>query len=150
MNEIVSFYNNLYTSNNILEKEVDEYLNNINLPNILGESDKKLCDEELTIIEIENAILVIKNNRSPKSDGFSPEFYKHFMDDFKYLYYNRLKETFQYGQMPESMTIAIITLIFKKGDSQMLKNYRPLVSLLQNTGLLISQAHAKSYKKYCT
>ncbi len=75
MNEIVSFYNNLYTSNNIPEKEVDEYLNNINLPNILGESDKKLCDEELTITEIENAILVIKNNRSPGSDGFSTEFY---------------------------------------------------------------------------
>ncbi len=43
MNEIVSFYNNFYTSDNIPEKEVDEYLNNI-----LGESDKKLCDEELT------------------------------------------------------------------------------------------------------
>ncbi len=60
MNEIASFYKNLYISNNIPEKEVDEYLNNINLPNILGESDKKLCDEELTITEIENAILVIK------------------------------------------------------------------------------------------
>ncbi len=88
MNEIVSFYNNLYTSNNIPEKEVDEYLNNINLPNILGESVKKLCDEELTITEIKNAILAITNNRSPGSDGFSPEFYKHFMDD---LYYNMLK-----------------------------------------------------------
>ncbi len=32
MNEIVSFYNNLYTSDNIPEKEVDEYLNNIKLP----------------------------------------------------------------------------------------------------------------------
>ncbi len=62
----------MYTSNNIPEKEVDEHLNNINLPNILGESDKKLCDEELTITEIENAILVIKNNRPPGSDGFSP------------------------------------------------------------------------------
>ncbi len=126
MNEIVSFYNNLKTSNNITEKEVYEYLNNINLPNILGESDKKLSDEELTITEIENAILVIKNNRSPGSDGLSPEFYKHFMDEFKHLYYNMLKETFQYGQMPESKTIPIITLIFKKGESEMPKNYTPI------------------------
>ncbi len=57
-----------------------------------------------------------------------------------------LKETFQYCQMPEWMTIAIITLIFNKVDSEMLKNYRP-ISLTKCDYKILAYLLAKHMQK---
>ena len=77
-------------------------------------------------MEVKEAILNMRNNRSPGSDGLTPEFYKHFFDDIINPYLNMIEETAVHGELAESMKEAILALIFKKGDRHLLKNYRPI------------------------
>ena len=72
----------------------------------------------------------MKNNKSPGLDGLSAEFYKLFWNDIKdHFYESLLKSTsIESGMLPYTQRIAVIlvSLIFKKGETDKLKNYRPL------------------------
>ena len=126
LHEIVTFYKTLYSKDDISDDLVDNYFNSLGLCKHLNTYEKELCEKDITTEEIKEAISKIRNNRSPGPDGLSPEFYKLFQDDLSELYYNMLKETFRYGELPDSLKWAIITLIYKKGDKDRLKNYRPI------------------------
>ena len=71
----------------------------------------------------------IKPRKSPASDGLLSEFYTCFWNILCSDLVEALNESFQSGKFSESMRLAIISLIFKKGDRLLLKNWRP-ISLL--------------------
>ena len=73
----------------------------------------------------------MKNNKSPGSDGLPIEFYVTFWNDLKDIVVDVLNVSYGKGQMSISQRRAIITLMFKKGDPDLLKNWRP-VSLLNS------------------
>ena len=54
------------------------------------------------------------------------EVYKVILDILKQPFINMLNETFQNGILPDTMRRAVVTLIYKKGDLESLKNYRPI------------------------
>ena len=126
INEISNYYKKLYSPDDVQGEVIMNYLNSISDHRQLSNDEKILCDEEVTVNEIKQAVSKIRRNRSPGLDGLSPEFYKMFYDDLEELYIGMLRETYKYGEMPDSMKYAIITLIYKKGDNYMLKNYRPI------------------------
>ena len=126
LNDIKAFYKKLYSKDDIPSKDVDDYFRSITNCKELSKLEKELCDKDITTKEIKDAICKIRNNRSPGPDGLSPEFYKVFHDDLCELYFDMLKETFRYGELPDSLKWAIITLIYKKGEKDNLKNYRPI------------------------
>ena len=126
LDEIVKFYKKLYSSDDIPHKMVDEYFNCLENVPTLNEDERRLCDEAISECELKQAVLKIKNKRSPGLDGLTPEFYKYFYDDIKDLYMKMINETFVYGELPDTMREAILTLIYKKGDKDLLKNYRPI------------------------
>ena len=68
----------------------------------------------------------MSKNKSPGMDGLTNEFYKHFWDEIKSLIIDSFNEAFDEGELAESHKQIIMSLLFKKGDRQTLKNYRPL------------------------
>ena len=75
---------------------------------------------------LENVIKNLKTEKSPGSDGLTPEFYKCFWNDIKFIFMDMVIETQQKGELPYSMRKALLALLYKKGDSTLLKNYRPI------------------------
>ena len=102
------------------------YLNDINLPNVLNEREKFLCDKDITLNDLENAVTNLKMNKSPGLDGLTAEFYKHFWDILKIPFHNMISESFEKGFLPDSARRAVVCLLFKKNEKDLLKNYRPI------------------------
>jgi len=123
--EITEYYSRLYKSENVNEKEINEYVSNCNTKQ-LSENDKELCEQEITLDEICNAIDSVKENKSPGLDGITPEFYKAFKNDIVQPLYEMIIETYNEGELPDSLKKAVVTLIYKKGDHCNLENYRPI------------------------
>ena len=65
-------------------------------------------------------------NKSPGIDGLTPEFYKHFWNTLQTPLCDMINETYTTGHLPESSKLAVVSLIYKNGDPQLLKNYRPI------------------------
>ena len=76
--------------------------------------------------EISPAIHNIPTKRSPGSDGLTSEFYKLFALEYSkillWLHTKSMEETL----LPTSLRQAVVSLIFKKGDPEMLGNWRPI------------------------
>ena len=68
LEEQIKYYQNLFTS---------EYLTS-NLETKVNETDKEMCDKEVSIDEIFNAAKLQKPDKSPGDDGISSEFYQLF------------------------------------------------------------------------
>ena len=68
----------------------------------------------------------MKPNKSPGLDGLPSEFYKCMWDSIKTLFYNALKEIYDRNEMSFSQRLSVISLLYKKDDKKLLKNYRPL------------------------
>ena len=126
LNEVLDFYKTLYTKQDIREEDIDDYLQDFN-PNKLTENEKEDLNQLINNDEILNAIQQLNNNKSPGLDGLTAEFYKIFrydiVDNLNEIFNNILLMKY----IPESMTLGVITLIYKnKGELDNLKNWRPI------------------------
>ena len=88
----------------------------------------------------------MKSNKSPALDGLISEFYKTFWGDLKHLFYNSLKKIYENKEMSFSQRLTVMTLIHKKGDTKLLKNYRP-ISLTNTDYKIIAFVFAKRLQK---
>ena len=120
------FYSDLYASKRIPDRDIDEYLNKTKTNKMLSEEEKEICEGKITLDECDNVIKTMKSNKSPGLDGLTAEFYKQFWPLLKNIVVNAFNESYDLACLPTSMRIAIMTLIFKKGDIEDLENYRPI------------------------
>ena len=125
LTECASFYKDLYTSENVDNLEIRTYLSKVNMPKLENNLKNKL-DSEITEKELLAAVEKLKHNKSPGLDGIVPEFYQTFWHILKEPFIEMITETFEKGEMCNSIKRAVLTLIFKKGDKCLLKNYRPI------------------------
>ena len=77
---------------------------------------KMKLNEFPSLKECDEAIKMLKPNKSPGLDGLSGEFYQIFWNELKPHFYNSLIYTFNNNCMTFSQRLALITLIHKKGD----------------------------------
>ena len=63
------------------------------------------------------------------SDGLTPEFYKEFWNNVKYVVIDSLNEGFNSGQLSFSQRRGNIKLLYKKGEKNNLNIYRPITLL---------------------
>ena len=125
------FYSNLYNEHGMSDLDTSkykEYLSDIKL-NILTEDDANICEGLITESECFYALKTMKLNKSPGSDGLTVEFYKCFWNDIKQMVIDSLNEGYDKKQLSCSQSQAILTLLYKKGDKNILDNWRP-ISLL--------------------
>ena len=122
---LFNFYSSLYASRKISDNKIENYLTNVNCQKITNK-EKELCDMIPTKEECKEAISKMKNNKSPGQDGLTVEFYKLFWHDIKEIFYASLLQSIDDGMLSFSQRSAVISLIYKKGEKENLKNYRPI------------------------
>ncbi len=120
------FYDTLFDTKNIPQQNINEYLEKTNIDKTLTDNQKDMCDEKLTEKELKSVVKNLKHGKSPGCDGLTPEFYTKYWDIIKDLYMDMLEEVMEKGELPYTMRKALLALLYKKGDSTLLKNYRPI------------------------
>ena len=129
LEEIQEFFSDLNRpgEDHSTELEKNDYVSA--LKNKIPETEKTRIDENFTTSEILKAIGDLALQKSPGSDGLPPEFYKQFKniisEDLTELYNNLENQQ----ELPDSMREGIIKCIYKKGEREDIRNWRP-ISLL--------------------
>jgi len=104
----------------------------------VSQEGKDTLETSFTLEELSNALKHSANNKSPGPDGLPAEFYKTFWAKLSALLLDMLLATHSLSSLPLSMQTGIISLLFKKGDRKLLKNWRP-ISLLNADFKLIGK-----------
>ena len=120
------FYKDLYTSQNIPHEEdkFNEFLNC--LTQKLTEEEKEELEKDISIHEMEKAIQLMPNNKSPGLDGIPIEFYKKYWNLIGEEVHSTITTELDEGELSTSQKRTAITLIYKKGERRDIKNWRPL------------------------
>lgn len=146
VNIVKSFYADLYTTQNIPDNKIYEYLQNTELSQ-LNENDWQNLNPILTSEECFNNIKDFENNKTPGIDGLGKAFYLKFwrilgddlVETFNNIYFK--------GELTETMKTGIITLQYKnKGNKRELKQWRP-ISLLCFDYKIITKCLTKKFAK---
>ena len=109
-----------------MKKKLFEYLT---IPQISDDSKSK-CKEPFHEHELLKALKMMKNGKSPGTDGLIAEFYKFFWTDLKCILLASLNYGLRTGRLSLEQRRGILTLIPKKDKNRLfLKNWRPLTLL---------------------
>ena len=140
--EILSqFTNHLNRKYNVFEEPLNanEYIKR-NITKKISHKQKCKLDEPLTLAELSAALSSMKKGRSPGSNGFTADFFKHFWNYLGIFLFRSVNESITNGSLPLSHRESIITLIPKAGKPlNSLKDWRP-ISLLNVDFKIISSA----------
>jgi len=127
--ETVKFYNKLFSSRNIQNRKISEYLSVSDNLKVPGEVDEKI-NRPIEIGELDTGLKNFYNNKSPGIDGLSSEFYTNFWDRIKPILFKVYEESINRGALSPSQRTGIIVLIPKpEKDHDQLKNWRPITLL---------------------
>jgi hypothetical protein len=106
-----------------------------------------MCEQDINIKEIGQALKELKNGKSPGTDGFTADFYKFFWAKIKTLVLESLRWVYKEGELSIEQKRGIINLIPKKNkDIRQLKNWRP-ISLLNTDYKILTKSLATRLKK---
>ena len=126
LNTIKDFYTDLYKKETTSETEQNEIVKQIKSRHI---KTTETIGNLIQTHEIKQALNQMSNNKSPGSDGLTKEFYIHFWPELKEELTELYINIYLDKKLTESQKLAIIKLVYKKGDPKLLKNWRP-ISLL--------------------
>lgn len=145
VSHVHSFYKNLYRSKNIEEEDMMIFLSEVG-NNIRG--DFRMDEINLCVDDLTQAVRSMSNNKCPGADGLPKEFYITFWEDLKEPLLTMFMESLRIGKLPSSLREGVISLMFKKGDKQDLKNWRPL-TLLGVDAKILSKALFLRFSLLC-
>ena len=97
------FYQKLYSNppyNNIqeIDENINFFLKNKSIPKLPTE-ENECCEDLLTEKKFLKAVKVMKNGKSPGTDGLTAEFYKKIWSDIKTLLFNSLNFSLSNGKL---------------------------------------------------
>ena len=128
LREVKRFYEDLYKSNCIDSKHIYDYIFS-QVVTTLSQDEKQKCEGLMNLAECKKAVLSMKRNKTPGTDGLPIEFYQVFWNEIGETLVRAFNESFQEGKMSNSQRKGLITLIHKKGNRDELKNWRPVTLL---------------------
>lgn len=138
------FYKTLYTSD-FCHMSAETFLSSLTV-NPIDHSNMEFCDAPVALEEIKKVITLLKNNKSPGTDGLIAEFYKEFTDELAPFLYEVLVECIEKEHLPVTMTQGLITLILKPNkDCLCIENWRP-ICLLNNDYKIFALIFARRLK----
>ena len=135
------FFKKLYTSRKTDDINID--INDVFFPDtehtVISTDGKHACERYISMDEIKEFILKMKNNKTPGVDGLPIEFYKIFWHDIKDILYQSYCYSFENNTLTISQKQGLITLLPKSGkDTHYLKNWRPISLLTVDYKILAS------------
>lgn len=109
---------------------------------------RQYVNRPFTMEELHSALKELNKNKSPGSDGITPEFYLHFWDLIKDAFMQSLEFSLEEGTLTDGQRLGVITLLPKKNlDKTLISNWRP-ITLLNSDVKIISKALANRLQ-YC-
>ena len=143
MKRQLEFYKDLYQSQNIVIEDTNEFLQ---FDSTISEASKLLLEGPLELYEVKKSLDLMKCNKTPGPDGICIELYKLFWDLIGNDLLDVYENSFEEGELTYSQYLAVITLLYKKGNRQDIKNWRPIS--LQNVDVkILSKTLAERMKK---
>ena len=140
----VDFYSKLYSSEGSNEK-AREYFGEFISKKVTDEHNA-ILNKKIEVSDIFSAIKSTKKNSSPGPDGIIYEFYREFFDIIKDDLLYIFSSGYSSGSLSYSQYLAIIILLYKKGEREKLGNWRPIS--LNNTDVkILSKILAERLKK---
>ncbi len=103
--------------------EISEFLDSLSLSKVNNLSQ---LIGDITEQEVASAINRLNNGKAPGLDGLMAEFYKHFATFLSPLLAEVFNSAFKLKKLSATQCLAIIVLLFKKGDTEEAGNYRPI------------------------
>ena len=139
LKETHNFYKTLFTAEPCDQNARNQFLS-CDIPR-LPAGARECCEGAVTEEELGKAVKAMENNKSPGCDGLTSNFYKHFWPILGAELTRVYNHAFENGLLTVSQRRGIITLLFKKGDRTLLKNWRP-VTLLNTDYKILTKALA--------
>uniref|UniRef100_A0A671WHQ0 Reverse transcriptase domain-containing protein n=1 Tax=Sparus aurata TaxID=8175 RepID=A0A671WHQ0_SPAAU len=136
------FYTNLFGRESCSMDSFRELLEG--LPQ-LSQEERATLDGELTLEDLTTAVNQMATGRAPGIDGLSADFLQRFWNILGPDLHGVLSESFKTGTLPVSCQRAVLSLLPKKGDLALLKNWRP-VALLCTDYKVLSRALSNRLK----
>jgi len=120
------FYNDLYSTRQATNTEVDNYFDTITPESQLSCNEKDSCEGEITYDECTRAVSKMKENKAPGLDGICSEFYQKMWSVIGNLLVKVFNDCYERGKLSDTQSSAVATLIYKKGKADEIENYRPI------------------------
>lgn len=112
------------------------------------DSHRNIINLPFTPRELHSALKELNHNKSPGSDGITPEFYLAFWDLLHETFYDSIMFSLAQGSLSQEQRTGIITLIPKKcQDRLLLNNWRPITLL--NTDFKIFSKAISNRLQFC-
>jgi hypothetical protein len=150
---IKNYYADVYkrVPDTVTDQSISDFLGNVvDNPNVIASKisdvEREELDSPLSIQEFDKALERAKCNTSPGIDSISNRFIKHFWYLFHKPLFDYANTCYRNGMLTTNFRCAKIRLIPKKGDTSLLKNWRP-ISLLNCFYKLISRVIASRLRK---
>ena len=119
-------------------EEMHKFLEKYNFPKLNQEEIENL-NRPITSTEIETVMRNLPTNKSPRSDGFTAEFYQKFREELTPILIKLFQKIAEEGKLPNSFYEAIITLIPKpEKDATKKEKYRS-ISLMNIYAKILSK-----------
>ena len=133
--EIINFFQNLFTTENSTSLKVHEILDEI------VESTFN-CAEVPSHSEIKEALFSIGSLKAPGSDGFHAIFLKNFWDTISRDCINLVQNVFTSKKIPNGLNKTLVALIPKSDNPERISQFRP-ISLVNSSFKIISKILVK-------
>ena len=132
----VEFYKELYSKGETSHQAQQKFLSNIT--KTLSSESKIKLEMDITFTELTKSVQNMKTNKSPGPDGIISEFYQTFWHLIGPVFYEMIKNMYGSGEMTFTQYQSLITLLYKKGVREDIRNWRP-ISLLNCDYKIISK-----------
>jgi hypothetical protein len=115
LEEASDFYAELYRrkidNDNVLSNECETFLKS-NVDKHLTEDFRSLCDQPVSLADLDHALRKLPKGKVPGIDGLPAEFFRYFWTDLKESFMDIVQNSFNFGDLPDTMRTSIITLIY--------------------------------------
>jgi exonuclease III len=109
-----------------------------NLP-ALSHTHREKNEIAISDSELSTALSQLNKGKAPGFDGLTVDFYASFWKDISPMFSRVVSHSFRSGELPKSMQKAVLSLVPKKGDPLLIRNWRP-ISLLTADYKIIARA----------